>query len=271
MNEESIAGKNNSTMPQFSLSQFSLSGKIALVTGSSRGLGQAMAVALAEAGADIVGASTGPDQPETRSLVLDAGRKFHAIELDVGSASSDSISRLADRLVRDGIRIDVLVNNAGIIRRSPAVDYSDQDWQDVIDVNLTGAFRLCREFGRRMIEARSGKIINIASLLSFSGGITVPAYSASKGGIMQLTKALANEWAASNVQVNAIAPGYFVTDNTAALRVDSKRDSEIRARIPAGEWGQPSQLMGAIVFLASSASDYVNGHTLVVDGGFMAR
>ncbi|MGI9392529.1 MAG: SDR family oxidoreductase, partial [Parvibaculales bacterium] len=167
--------------------------------------------------------------------------------------------------------VDILVNNAGIIRRSPAAEYSNTDWLDVIETNLNGLFYLCRSFGGEMLKQKSGKIINIASLLSFSGGITVPAYAASKGAVMQLTKALANEWAAHNVQVNAIAPGYFETDNTAALRADEGRYSEILKRIPADRWGKPHELKGACVFLASQASNYVNGHVLAVDGGFLAR
>lgn len=258
-------------MKSFTLDAFRLDGKSAIVTGASRGLGQAMAVALAKAGADIVGVSTTTEQPETRDAVVACGRRYEALACDIGSASTRDIEAVLDAADRAFGGCHILVNNAGIIRRAAAVDYSDADWQAVLDTNVTGAFRMCRGMGRRMIANGGGKIINVASLLSFTGGITVPAYSASKGAVMQLTKALANEWAAHNVQVNAIAPGYFMTDNTAALRADERRNAEILARIPTGRWGVANDLMGAVVFLATSASNYVSGHTLVVDGGFLAR
>ncbi len=251
-------------------SLFSLEGKIAIVTGASRGLGQAMAVGLAAAGADIVAASTNLNNLETtRQHVEEAGQRCFPITCDV-SKKSDTDNLIAETLRSFG-RIDILVNNAGTIRRAPAHQYSDEDWQTVIDTNLNGLWRLCRAAGKQMIKQKSGKIINIASLLSFSGGITVPAYAASKGAVAQLTKALANEWAAHNIQVNAIAPGYFATDNTQALRENSIRNKEISVRIPAGRWGEPEDLQGAVVFLASKASDYVNGHIMLVDGGWMAR
>ena len=252
------------------LDKFKLSGKVAIVTGASRGLGQGMAVGLAEAGADIVAISTTlSNLAETEKLVVACGRKFLALQCDVsdGAQIKDSITKTI------GVfgKIDILVNNAGIIRRSPAHEYSDEDWDAVINTNLTGTFRFCREVGKLMLDQGSGKIINIASLLSFSGGITVPAYAASKGGVAQLTKALANEWAKNNIQVNAIAPGYFATDNTENLRNDDARYKSITDRIPTGRWGNPEDIAGAAVFLSSSAADYVNGQILLVDGGWMAR
>jgi 2-deoxy-D-gluconate 3-dehydrogenase len=243
---------------------------VAIVTGASRGLGQGMALGLAEAGADIVALSTNETNlAETAAFVKKLGRKIVTASCDV--ANSEHIKSAVKRAVDEFGTVDILVNNAGTIRRAPAVEYSDEDWQIVLDTNLNGLFRFCREVGKIMIERQQGKIINVASLLSFSGGITVPAYAASKGGVMQLTKALANEWAKYNIQVNAIAPGYFETDNTEALRKNEARFKEISARIPAGHWGKPADLKGAAVFLASPASNYVNGHILLVDGGWMAR
>ncbi|HEU0301627.1 MAG TPA: 2-dehydro-3-deoxy-D-gluconate 5-dehydrogenase KduD [Longimicrobium sp.] len=249
---------------------FSLTGKRALVTGASRGLGQAMAVALAEAGADVVCASTrraGTDQ--AAALIHAAGRRAWQVEAD--HTDRASVLAMADEAERLAGRIDVLVNNAGTIRRHPAAGFPLADWDDVMAANLDSVFLLCQRLGRGMIERGAGKIINVASLLSFSGGVTVPAYTASKHAVAGLTKALANEWARHGVQVNAIAPGYFTTDNTQRLRDDPARHAEISARIPAARWGEPEDLAGAVVFLASRASDYVNGHVLVVDGGWMAR
>ena len=249
---------------------FRLDGRTALVTGASRGLGAAMARGLAEAGANVVlHASRERVQEAADAIAKDCGVRTACVTADLSKPPA------ATRLVNDAAAsvgpIDILVNNAGIIRRSPAADYSDAEWDEVIEVNLSSVFRLCRAAGRGMLQRRSGKIINIASLLTFQGGIRVPAYAAAKGGVAQLTKALANEWAGSGVNVNAIAPGYMVTDNTQALRDDPVRNADITARIPAGRWGDPEDLAGAVVFLASSASDYVHGHVLVVDGGWMGR
>lgn len=249
---------------------FDISGKTALVTGASRGIGQAIAVSMAKAGVEIIAvASSEENLKDTTGLIEAIGGKVKAIGCDQSSASD--ITRTVDAAIEYAGRIDILVNNAGTIRRSPARDYSDEDWNAVININLTGVFQFCRAIGGKMIDQGGGKIINIASLLSFQGGITVPAYAASKGGVSQLTKALANEWASDNVQVNAIAPGYIATDNTAALRADAARNQSILSRIPTGRWGAPEDIAGAAMFLASPASNYVNGHILTVDGGWMAR
>jgi 2-deoxy-D-gluconate 3-dehydrogenase len=256
--------------PDMTTELFNLSTKVALVTGASRGLGKSMALALAKAGADVIAvASRAENAEQTATEIADLGRRSLALGCQQNDASEIN-ELIEESLTRFG-RIDILVNNAGTIRRAPAHEFSDDDWDAVIETNLNGVFRLCRNVGKHMLERGSGKIINIASLLSFQGGITVPAYAASKGGVMQLTKALANEWAAHGLQVNAIAPGYFETDNTQALRNDAERFKSISSRIPAGRWGRPEDLAGAVVFLASAASDYVNGHTLLVDGGWMAR
>jgi 2-deoxy-D-gluconate 3-dehydrogenase len=249
---------------------FRLDGKVALVTGASRGLGAGMAIALADAGADVVlHASRQPAAATEQAIRERTGRRTAAV---VGDLADRAVS---DRLVAEAVaalgRLDILINNAGTVRRTPAVDYSDADWDAVIEVNLTSAFRLCRAAGRHMLSRGSGKIVNVASLLSFQGGITVPAYAAAKGGLAQLTKALANEWAGRGVHVNAIAPGYMRTDNTEALQQDAVRSKQILDRIPAGRWGEPADLGGAAVFLASAASDYVHGHVLVVDGGWLGR
>jgi len=251
------------------LDSFKLGNRVALVTGASTGLGQAIAIALAEASADVAchGNTHSPDA--TREAVAKAGRRACAITGDL--SSKETPAQLIDQTVAHFGRLDILVNNAGTIRRAPATDYSEDDWEKVIEVNLSSVFRLLQLAGRHMIARGSGKILNIASLLSFQGGITVPAYAASKGGVAQLTKALANEWAAKGVNVNAIAPGYMRTDNTKALQQDETRNRQILERIPAGRWGEPSDLAGAAIFLCSSASDYVNGHVLVVDGGWMGR
>ena len=252
------------------LDRFALTGKRALVTGASRGLGRAMAIALAEAGAGVVCASSSTSgAAETVTCIRALGRDAWMVHADL--ADRDEVRRMADDAERFAGRIDILVNNGGTIARYAATEYPDAEWDRVIDTNLDSVWILSRRFGPPMIERRNGKMINVASLLSFSGGITVPAYTASKHAVAGLTKALANEWAKHNVQINAIAPGYFSTDNTERLRADATRSAEISARIPAARWGDPADLAGAVVFLASSASDYVNGHVLVVDGGWMAR
>jgi 2-deoxy-D-gluconate 3-dehydrogenase len=250
-------------------SLFSLAGQVALVTGASRGLGAEIAVALAEAGADVAvhGNTRSPESTCARIRAL--GRRVVPVAGDL--ADPEVPERLVEETVGGLGNLDVLVNNAGTIRRAPAAQTTDEDWLAVVEVNLHGVFRACRAAGRHMLARGRGKIINVASLLSFQGGITVPAYAASKGGVAQLTKALANEWAGRGVGVNAIAPGYMSTDNTAALRADATRSRQILERIPAGRWGEPSDVAGAAVFLASAASDYVHGHVLVVDGGWMGR
>ncbi|MFA3792035.1 2-dehydro-3-deoxy-D-gluconate 5-dehydrogenase KduD [Aliiglaciecola sp. SL4] len=250
---------------------FDLSGKVALVTGASRGLGRAIALGLAKAGADIIAvASKKENVAETVAEIEKLGIS-KVVALGCEQDKPEQVKKLVDDAIAAYGKVDILVNNAGTIRRAPAEDFSDEDWDLVMEANINGVFRLSRGIGKHMLANGSGKIINIASLLSFSGGITVPAYSASKGAVMQLTKALANEWAEKGLNVNAIAPGYFATDNTSALRADKERNDSISARIPAGRWGEPEDLAGAAIFLASSASDYVNGHTLLVDGGWMAR
>ena len=241
-----------------------------LTTGASRGIGQAIALGLAGAGADVVAvASKAGNAADTVAQVKAMGRK--ALAVGCNQSSPDAIKAAVKAAYGLTGKVDILVNNAGTIRRSPAREYSDEDWAAVIDTNLTGVFQFCRAVGGKMIDQGHGKIINIASLLSFQGGITVPAYAASKGGVSQLTKALANEWASMGVQVNAIAPGYIATDNTAALRANPDRNASILARIPTGRWGEAEDIAGAAIFLASSAANYVNGHVLTVDGGWMAR
>jgi len=251
------------------LDSFSLKGKSALVTGSSRGLGAGIAMALAEAGAQVAlhGSKSVPES--TQQLLAQAGGRFVALTGDVSDASV--CTELIDQTVSKFGAIDILVNNAGTIRRSPAVDHPIEDWHTVLETNLTSVFRLTQLAGKQMLAQGSGKIINIASLLTFQGGVFVPSYAAAKGGVGQLTKAFANEWASKGVNVNAIAPGYMETDNTLALRNDSGRSKQILERIPAGRWGLPCDLAGAAVFLASRASDYIHGHVLVVDGGWLSR
>lgn len=247
---------------------FSLEGKVALVTGGNTGLGQGIAIALASAGADIACAGTSaPD--ETAEKVKALGRRFIAIRADLSSLAP--VQNLVDQTISELGALDILVNNAGTIRRADAVDFSEADWDAVMDVNLKTAFFLCQAAGRHMITQGRGKIINIASMLSFQGGIRVPSYTASKHGIAGITKLLANEWASKGLNVNAIAPGYMVTNNTTALRADENRNRDILARIPAGRWGEPGDVGGAAIFLASAASDYVNGIVLPVDGGWQAR
>lgn len=248
---------------------FDLSDKTALVTGASRGIGQAIALGLAGAGANIIAvASSANNAEDTVNQIKALGRDAYALGCD---QSSPAAIREAVKAAIDIAPIDILINNAGTIRRAPATEYSDEDWDAVISTNLNGVFQFCRGIGKDMVARGQGKIVNIASLLTFQGGITVPAYAASKGGVGQLTKALANEWAAKGVQVNAIAPGYIATDNTAALRADKNRNESILARIPTGRWGEAEDIAGAAVFLSSPAANYVNGHILTVDGGWMAR
>lgn len=247
---------------------FSLEGKVALVTGANTGLGQGIAIALAAAGADIAGAGTSAAD-ETAEKVEALGRRFIAIRADLSSLAP--VQNLVDRTVSELGALDILVNNAGTIRRADAVDFTEADWDAVMDVNLKTVFFLCQAAGRHMLGKGHGKIINIASMLSFQGGIRVPSYTASKHGIAGITKLLANEWAGRGLNINAIAPGYMVTNNTAALRADETRNRDILARIPAGRWGDAGDIGGAAVFLASSASDYVNGIVLPVDGGWQAR
>ena len=252
------------------LDQFKLQDRVALVTGASTGLGAAIAIALAEAGAQVACHGNTRSPESTCDQITNAGGVAHAISGDLGQPETPK-HLVAQTLERFG-RIDILVNNAGTIRRAPATEYSDEDWTTVIEVNLSSVFRLSKLAGKHMIErGDGGKIVNIASLLSFQGGITVPAYAASKGGVAQLTKALANEWAKHKINVNAIAPGYMRTANTAALQADETRNRQILERIPAARWGEPEDLAGAAVFLSSEASNYINGHVLVVDGGWLGR
>jgi 2-deoxy-D-gluconate 3-dehydrogenase len=252
------------------LDAFRLDGSAALVTGASAGLGAAIAIALAEAGADVAAHGNSRSPLDTCRRIESLGRRSVVLAGDL--ANRDVSARLVDDTVAAFGRIDILVNNAGIIRRAAAVDYTDADWDRVLEVNLTSAFRLARAAGRHMIAAgRGGRIINITSLLAFQGGIIVPAYAAAKGALAQLTKALANEWAAKGINVNAIAPGYMETDITQALRSDPVRSRQILDRIPAGRWGEPGDLAGAVVFLASPAARYVHGHVLAVDGGWLGR
>jgi 2-deoxy-D-gluconate 3-dehydrogenase len=252
-----------------SLSLFDLSGRVALVTGGNRGLGRAIAVGLAQAGADVAVACRSGQADETLAAVAAAGRRGLAIAADLSEPAA--AAPLVERAAAELGRLDILVNNAGIIRRAAALETSLEDWQAVLDVNLSSVWTCAQAAGRLMAPQGGGKIITIASLLSFQGGIRVPAYAAAKHAVVGLTKALANEWAPLGINVNAIAPGYMVTDNTTALRADPGRSRQIGERIPAGRWGEPEDLAGAAVFLAARASDYVHGHTLVVDGGWMAR
>ena len=252
------------------LDAFKLDGKVAIVTGSERGLGRGMAVALAQAGADIVGVTYVADAPETAAAVEAAGRKYVHVQADLSTI--EPVQRVIDTALKAFGHIDILVNNAGIIKRNDSVDFTEKEWDDVMNVNLKSAFFMCQAVARQFIaQGKGGKIVNVASMLSFQGGIRVPSYTASKSGVKGITMLLANEWAKHRINVNAIAPGYMATDNTSQLRADEQRSNEILARIPAGRWGTPEDLGGAVVFLASAASDYVNGYTLAVDGGWLAR
>jgi len=253
------------------LEQFSLKGKVALVTGCKRGIGKAMAVALAEAGADIIGVSESLEMKgsEIEKAVTATGRKFSAYQCDFGNR--ESLYAFIEKVKAEHPVIDILVNNAGTILRAPAAEHSDEYWDQVINVNLNSQFILSREIGKTMLARKSGKIIFTASLLTYQGGVTVPGYAASKGALGQLVMALSNEWASQGINVNAIAPGYISTDNTEALRNDKDRSASILSRIPQGRWGTPEDFKGPVVFLASSASNYMNGSTVLVDGGWMGR
>ena len=253
------------------LNKFKLEGKTALVTGCNRGIGRAMALGLAEAGADIIGVSASLEEKESEieKKVTNIGRSFKAYQSDFSDRKNlyEFIKKVKD----ENSRIDILINNAGTILRKPAAEHPDDYWDRVIEVNLNSQFILTREIGKEMIRRGYGKIVFTASLLAFQGGITVPGYAASKAGIKQLTMAFANEWAGKGVNVNAIAPGYIETDNTRALREDQTRSRQILERIPAKRWGKPEDFMGAVVFLCSDAANYINGTTLLVDGGWMGR
>lgn len=248
---------------------FSLQGKVAMVTGCNTGLGRGMALALAEAGCDIVGVNQ-VTPTDTIAAVEKMGRRFLSIEANL--ISQEVIQPAVDKAIAELGKIDILVNNAGIIRREDSINFTEKDWDDVINLNLKTVFFLSQAVARQFIAQKTGgKIINVASMLSFQGGIRVPSYTASKSGVMGITRLMANEWAKYKINVNAIAPGYMATDNTAQLRQDEARQKEILDRIPAGRWGLPEDLAGPVVFLASEASDYVNGYTLAVDGGWLAR
>lgn len=251
------------------LDMFSLKGKVAVVTGANTGLGQGMCVALAQAGADIVGVAR-RDCDETKTLVEEACSSFYQIKADL--STMEPVEQIINGAVEHFGHIDILVNNAGIIKRNDAIDYTEEDWDSVVFLNQKFIFFLCQAAAKQFIAQKSGgKIINIASMLSYQGGIRVPSYTASKSAVLGLTRALANEWAKYNINVNGIAPGYMATNNTQALRNDDDRSDEILSRIPAGRWGTPADMAGAVVYLASAASDYVNGFTLAVDGGWLAR
>ncbi|KJL04670.1 MULTISPECIES: glucose 1-dehydrogenase [Priestia] len=248
---------------------FSLDGKVAAITGATRGIGRSMAIALAEAGSDIALLQRSKEFLGVKEEIERLGRKCFIINCDLENASE--VSEAISSVVAYFGKLDILVNNAGIQRRSPAVDFAEEDWDAVMNVNLKTVWLLCQQAGRQMLKQGSGKIINMASLLSYQGGITVPAYAAAKGGVAQLTKALSNEWAAKGVNVNGIVPGYIATDMNEALINDETRSRQIIERIPAGRWGQADDFKGAVVFLASDASAYIHGHLLAVDGGWLGR
>jgi 2-deoxy-D-gluconate 3-dehydrogenase len=248
---------------------FRVDGKIALVTGAATGIGAAIARALADAGADVACHGNTRPADATCEAIRKGGRRAIAVQGDLSNRRA--APGIVDATLKEFGRVDILINNAGLIRRSPAVDHSEADWDLLLEVNLSSVFRLCQLAGRVMLEQKRGKIVNIASLLSFQGGVFVPAYAASKGGVAQLTKALANEWSSKGVNVNAIAPGYVRTTNTTALQNDETRNRQILERIPAGRWGEPEDIAGAAVYLSSRASDYVHGQVLAVDGGWLSR
>jgi 2-dehydro-3-deoxy-D-gluconate 5-dehydrogenase len=252
------------------LDNFKLDGKAALVTGAAQGLGQGYAVALAEAGADVAALDIS-DVAQTGKAVVALGRRFMPIKCNLRDAAVDDLNKIVGDIVAQLGRLDILVNNAGIIRRAPALEFSEKDWDDVLQINLKAAFFLSQAAARVMVKQGGGKIINVASMLSFQGGIIVPSYTSSKSAIAGLTRALANEWAKHNINVNAIAPGYMATENTAPIRADAQRSQSILERIPAGRWGTPEDLQGIVVFLASAASNYMQGAIVPVDGGWLAR
>ena len=253
------------------LDDFRLDGRVALVTGAERGLGQGLALGLAEAGADVAVLDIVP-LDETRSRVSELGRRCHTMNSDLRETNAELAAEIVGECVAELGRLDILVNNAGIIRRAPALEFGEEDWEDVISINLSSLWYLSQAAARHFVEEeRGGKIINLASVLSFSGGIVVPSYAATKAGVANLTRALANEWASLGINVNAIAPSYFSTSMTSALREDAERAEPLLARIPAGRWGEPEDLKGAVVFLASDAASYVHGATIPVDGGWLAR
>ncbi|MGL5353644.1 MAG: 2-dehydro-3-deoxy-D-gluconate 5-dehydrogenase KduD [Clostridium sp.] len=258
-----------SNLNNFSMDFFSLNGKVAMVTGGNTGLGQGYAVALAKAGADLVIPTFDKNWDETRELIEAEGRKVIFVQADLTKKEDrDNVIKVS----MDSFgKIDILVNNAGTIRRAPLLEYKEEDWNAVMDINLNAVYHLSQSVAQIMVEQNSGKIINIASMLSFQGGKFVPPYTASKHAIAGITKAFANELACKNIQINAIAPGYVATANTAPIRADEKRNAEILGRIPAERWAEPFDLMGTVVFLASKASDYVNGHILAIDGGWLVR
>lgn len=253
----------------FSMDFFSLKGKVAIVTGGNTGLGQGYVVALAKAGADLFVPTYDTNWDETRELVEKEGRKIVFYQADL--TKRNVISELVEACMKEYGRIDILINNAGTIRRAPLLEYKDADWQAVMDINLNSVYYLSQEVAKVMVKQGSGKIINIASMLAFQGGKFVPPYTASKHGVAGITKAFANELGCHNIQINAIAPGYIETANTAPIRADENRNNEILSRIPADRWGRPFDLMGAVVFLSSRASDYMNGHIMAVDGGWLVR
>ena len=252
------------------LDAFKLDGKVAIVTGSERGLGRGMAVALAQAGADIVGVTYAESAPDTAAAIEAVGKKY--VHIQANLVSIEPVERIVQGALQAFGHIDILVNNAGIITRNDSVDFTEKEWDDVMNINLKSAFFLCQAVAKQFIaQGNGGKIVNIASMLSFQGGIRVPSYTASKSGVKGITMLMANEWAKHGINVNAIAPGYMATDNTTQLRADEARSAEILGRIPAGRWGLPEDLGGAVVFLASRAADYINGYTVAVDGGWLAR
>lgn len=253
------------------LDAFNLSGKIAVVTGANRGIGQAMALGLAEAGAEIVGLNRSSSPVEIQAQVASLGRRFLHIQCDLVEASVERLQKIIDHVVTEMGRLDILVNNAGIIPRTPAIEYSEADWDAVLQINLKAVFFLSQAAAKEMTKQGGGKIIHVGSVLSFQGGITVPSYAAAKHGISGITRAMANEWAKHNINVNTIAPGYIETDATEPLRQDKARNQAILDRIPAGRWGKPEDLKGITVFLASAASDYMHGTIVPIDGAWLAR